>query len=153
MRWTTVLTLCTLLLPGTAFAQGWIEPLPRPFPQPQPPRVERLRTSITVRVTDRVARVQVEEWFRNSGAGLAEGDYIYPLAGEAVFSDFSLFQGEEELKGETMDAGRARAIYEEIVRRHAVPGLMELGEQGWSLAGASRSLLVRPAMSRCATPR
>jgi Ca-activated chloride channel homolog len=130
MRWTTVLTLCTLLLPGTAFAQGWIEPLPRPLPQPQQPRVERLRTSITVRVTDRVARVQVEEWFRNSGTGLAEGDYIYPLAGEAVFSDFSLFQGEEELKGETMDAGRARAIYEEIVRRHRDPALIELAGHG-----------------------
>src|SRR5687768_12881661 len=130
MRWTTVLTLCTLLLPATANAQGWIELLPRPLPQPQPPRVERLRTSITVRVTDRVARVQVEEWFRNSGAGLAEGDYIYPLAGETVFSDFSLFQGEEELKGETMDAGRARAIYEEIVRRHRDPALIELAGHG-----------------------
>ena len=105
MRLMSVLTLCTLLLPGTALAQGWIEPLPRPVPQPQAPRVERLRTSVTVRVTDRVARVEVEEWFRNTGGGLAEGDYIYPLAGEAVFSDFSLFQGEEELKGETMDAG------------------------------------------------
>ena len=68
MRWTTVLTLCTLLLPATATAQGWIELLPRPIPQPQPPRVERLRTSVTVRVTDRVARVQVEEWFRNRRA-------------------------------------------------------------------------------------
>src|SRR5688572_30071742 len=130
MRWTIVLTLCTLLLPATANAQGWIEILPRPLPQPQAPRVERLRTAVTVRVTDRVARVQVEEWFRNTGSGLAEGDYIYPLAGEAVFSDFSLFQGEEELKGETMDAGRARAIYEEIVRRQRDPALIELAGHG-----------------------
>src|SRR5688572_25318049 len=129
MRLTTALAVCALLLPVTASAQGWIQPLPRPT-QPQPPRVERLRTSITVRVTDRVARVQVEEWFRNTGAGIAEGDYIYPLAGEAVFSDFSLFQGEEELKGETMDAGRARAIYEEIVRRHRDPALIELAGHG-----------------------
>jgi Ca-activated chloride channel family protein len=129
MRRTTLLVLCTLLLPVTASAQGWIQPLPRPTQSP-PPRVERLRTSITVRVTDRVARVQVEEWFRNSGAGLAEGDYIYPLAGEAVFSDFSLFQGEEELKGETMDATRARAIYEDIVRRQKDPALIELAGHG-----------------------
>lgn len=129
MRRTMLLVLCTLLLPVTASAQGWIQPLPRPT-QSQPPRVERLRTSITVRVTDRVARVQVEEWFRNTGAGLAEGDYIYPLAGEAVFSDFSLFQGEEELKGETMDATRARAIYEDIVRRQKDPALIELAGHG-----------------------
>jgi Ca-activated chloride channel family protein len=130
MRWATVFTICTLLLPATAAAQGWIQPLPRPLPQPQPSRVERLRTSITVRVTDRVARVQVEEWFRNTGTGLAEGDYIYPLPGETVFSDFSLFQGEEELKGETMDAGRARAIYEDIVRRQRDPALIELAGHG-----------------------
>jgi Ca-activated chloride channel homolog len=129
MRLTTALAFCALLLPVTASAQGWIQPLPRPA-QPQPPRVERLRTSITVRVTDRVARVQVEEWFRNTGAVIAEGDYIYPLAGEAVFSDFSLFQGEEELKGETMDAGRARAIYEDIVRRQRDPALIELAGHG-----------------------
>src|SRR5688572_17383258 len=119
-----------LILPMPAAAQGWIEPLVQPRAGVPPSRVERLRTSVTVRVTDRVARVEVEEWFRNSGAGLAEGDYIYPLAGETVFSDFSLFQGEEELKGETMDAGRARAIYEEIVRRHRDPALIELAGHG-----------------------
>src|SRR5688500_15123372 len=125
MRW--LLAVCIVLLPGTAMAQGWIEPFPRPLPQA---RVERLRTSVTVRVTDRVARVQVEEMFRNTGSGLAEGDYIYPLAGEAVFSDFSLMQGEEELTGETMDAARARAIYEDIVRRQKDPALIELAGHG-----------------------
>ena len=130
MRW--LLALFSLLLPATAMAQGWIEPLPqpRPLPLPQLQRVEKLRTSVTVRVTDRVARVEVEEWFRNNGGGVAEGDYIYPLAGEAVFSDFSLFQGEEELKGEPMDATRARAIYEEIVRRRRDPALIEMAGHG-----------------------
>src|SRR5688572_13706549 len=149
MRW--LLAVCIVLLPGTALAQGWIEPLPRPFPQaPQAPRVERLRTSVTVRVTDQVARVQVEEWFRNNGTGLAEGDYLYPLAGEAVFSEFSLMQGKEELKGEPMDAGRARAIYEEIVRRHRDPALIELAGHGLLrarifpiAAGETRSVTLR----------
>jgi Ca-activated chloride channel family protein len=148
MRWTTVVTFCTLLLPASAAAQGWIEPLPRP--QPQPARVERVRTSITVRVTDRVARVQVEDWFRNSGARMAEGDYIYPLSGEAVFSDFSLLQGEEELKGETMDAARARAIYEEIVRRHRDPALIELAGHGLVRA---RIFPVNPGETRSVTLR
>ena len=128
MRW--LLAVISLLLPASAAAQGWIEPLPLPRPAPQLQRVEKLRTSVTVRVTDRVARVEVEEWFRNNGGGVAEGDYIYPLAGEAVFSDFSLFQGEEELKGEPMDAIRARAIYEEIVRRRRDPALIELAGHG-----------------------
>ena len=119
-----------LILPMPAAAQGWIEPLVQPRAGAPQSRVERLRTSVTVRVTDRVARVEVEEWFRNAGGAIAEGDYIYLLPGETVFSDFSLFQGEEELKGETMDATRARAIYEEIVRRRRDPALIELAGNG-----------------------
>jgi Ca-activated chloride channel family protein len=92
--------------------------------------VVRVRTEVSVRVTGRVASVEVEEWFQNRGAGLGEGDYLYSLPGEAVFSNFSLFQGDQELRGETMDAARARGIYEEIVRRKKDPALIELAGHG-----------------------
>jgi Ca-activated chloride channel family protein len=127
MRWLVLAVL--FFLPVPAAAQGWIEPIVARTGVPHN-RVERLRTSVTVRIADRVARVEVEEWFRNTGGGVAEGDYIYPLPGETVFSDFSLFQGEEELKGETMDVTKARAIYEEIVRRRRDPALIELAGNG-----------------------
>jgi Ca-activated chloride channel family protein len=108
-------------------AQGWIEPLPgRPDGN-----VVKVRTNVSVRVTDRVAIVEVEEWFRNGGQNrFGEGDYLYPLPGEAVFSNFSLFQGDEELRGETMNAEEARRIYEEIVRRKKDPALIELVGHG-----------------------
>jgi len=92
--------------------------------------VVRLRTAVTAHVTGRVARVEVEEWFQNRGGLLAEGDYQYPLPGESSFADLSLWQGDQELKGETMDAARARAIYEEIVRRRRDPALVELVGHG-----------------------
>jgi Ca-activated chloride channel family protein len=92
--------------------------------------VVKVRTAVSVQVTGRVALVEVEEWFRNDGRGLGEGDYLYPLPGEAVFSNFSLFQGDQELRGETMDADQARAIYEEIVRRKRDPALIELAGHG-----------------------
>ena len=89
-------------------AQGWIEPtLPRPLPGPVG-RVEKVRTAVQVAVSGRVARVTVEEWFRNAGPMLEEAAYMYPLPGEAVFTDYSLWQGDQELKGEMMDAGQAR---------------------------------------------
>src|SRR5207247_6645 len=72
----------------------------------------------------------VEEWFRNGGMLLDEASYLYPLPGEAVFSDFSLWQGDRELKGEPMDAAQARAIYEDIVRRKRDPALLELAGHG-----------------------
>jgi Ca-activated chloride channel family protein len=107
-------------------AQGWIEPelSVRDF------GVVRTRTAVSVHVRGRVARVEVEEWFQNRGGRLGEGDYLYPLPGEAVFSDLSLFQGDVELKGETMDADKARGIYEEIVRRKKDPALIELAGHG-----------------------
>ena len=110
------------------FAQGWIEP-DRSI-RCTTCAVQRLRTAVSVRVSGRIARVEVEEWFRNNGGVMDQGDYLYPLPGEAVFSNFSLFQGDQELTGETMDANKARAIYEEIVRRKKDPALIELAGHG-----------------------
>jgi Ca-activated chloride channel homolog len=137
-----------VLLPAPSAAQGWIEPLPRPVPGVV--RAEKVRTSVTVRVTGRVARVEVEEWFRNPGGGLAEGDYLYPLPGEASFTDYALFLGEQELRGEVMDAAQARSIYEEIVRRHQDPALIELAGHGLIRA---RVFPIEPGATRKVTLR
>jgi Ca-activated chloride channel homolog len=116
-----------ILIPAALPAQGWIEPLPG-FSGSS--GIVRVRTEVQARVSGRVAQVEVEEWFENRGGGLGEGDYLYPLPGEAVFSNFSLFQGDQELRGETMEAGEARRIYEEIVRRRRDPALIELAGHG-----------------------
>ncbi|HEX4600806.1 MAG TPA: VIT domain-containing protein [Gemmatimonadales bacterium] len=116
-------------LAPSALAQGWIEPI-RPWGPPLGGRVEKIRSAVDVQVTGRVARVSVEEWFRNTGPRLDEGSYLYPLPGEAVFSNFSLWQGDQELKGEPMDAAQARAIYEAIVRQKRDPALIELAGHG-----------------------
>ena len=123
---TILMGFALLLAAAPAVAQGWIEP-PRHLPNGT---VTKLRTAVHVTITGRIAQVEVEEWFRNDGHGLGEGDYLYPLPGEAVFSNFSLFQGDRELRGETMDATEARSIYEEIVRRRRDPALIELVGHG-----------------------
>lgn len=125
MRTLTMISAAILFAVPLA-AQGWIEPLPGT----RQTGVHKLRSAVSVTVTGRVALVEVEEWFENRGMGLGEGDYLYPLPGEAAFSNFSLFQGDEELRGETMDADRARSIYEEIVRRKKDPALIELVGHG-----------------------
>lgn len=122
----TVLCAVALGLPCSLAAQGWIEPI-RPGPGFG---VEKLRSAVSVAVKDRVAEVTVEEWFQNRGPMLGEGVYHYPLPGEAAFSSFSLWQGDAELRGETMDATQARSIYEEIVRRKRDPALIELAGHG-----------------------
>ncbi len=131
----TVIGLLAVLLLGASYltispsslaAQGWIEPhvFRGGF------SVDKTRSDVRIRVEGRVALVEVSEWFENDGAGMAEGDYLYPLPGEAVFQSFSLFQGDTELRGEIMDADEARTIYEGIVRRRADPALIELAGHG-----------------------
>src|SRR5207249_5264495 len=68
--------VCCAVLPITAAAaQGWIEPI-RPVLTPTAPRsgIEKVRSAVQVAVVGRVARVTVEEWFRNAGALLDEGN-------------------------------------------------------------------------------
>lgn len=119
--------LCSPLHPS--FAQGWMEIEGRRPGLPVGP-VSRVGSRATIAVDDRVARVQVEERFRNGGPAVAEGSYYYPLAGEASFTDFSLWLNDEELRGETMDADKAREIYESIVRRQKDPALLTLAGHG-----------------------
>ncbi len=124
---TLLFAIALLAVHQSVHAQGWIEPGREPWVGGG---IVRTRSDVSVHVTGRIARVEVEEWFQNRGGGMAEGDYIYPLPGEAVFNNFSLFQGDQELRGETMDADKARAIYEEIVRKKRDPALIELVGHG-----------------------
>jgi Ca-activated chloride channel family protein len=131
---------------GHVSAQGWIEP----GVDRASFAVDRTRSEVVVRVEGRVALVEVSEWFVNRGRRLAEGEYLYPLPGEAVFQGFSLFQGDAELRGEIMDAERARHIYEEIVRRRADPALIELAGHGLLRA---RIFPIQPGEERRVTLR
>ena len=111
-------------------AQGWIDVERRPNVTLPPTSILRISSQVRVQVDGRVARVEVEEQFRNNGGGIAEGTYLYPMPGEAVFTDFSLWMGEQEVRGEMMQAEQARGIYEEIVRRLKDPALLTLEGHG-----------------------
>jgi Ca-activated chloride channel family protein len=112
-------------------AQGWID-IERPIvrPGPLPGNVVRVSSTVRTVIEGRVARVEVAEQFRNGGSVLAEGTYLYPMPGEAVFTDFSLWMGEREMRGEMMSADQARGIYETIVRRLRDPALLTLEGHG-----------------------
>jgi Ca-activated chloride channel family protein len=119
----------TSLAPGSLEAQGWID-IERPDRSLPAGPVTRVGSTVRMTLDGRVARVEVTERFRNSGGTVAEGSYLYPLPGEAVFSNFSLWSGDQELKGETLRAEEARRIYEEIVRRRKDPALLTLAGHG-----------------------
>jgi Ca-activated chloride channel homolog len=127
-HWTAVALAAVLAAP--AGAQGWIE-IERPRPTlPIGGPVVRVRSDVRATIEGRVARVEVEEYFQNAGGSVAEGSYLYPLPGEAVFNGFSLWMGDRELRGEMMNADQARGIYESIVRRLKDPALLTLAGHG-----------------------
>jgi len=121
-------------------AQGWIvprpcgveiTPLPAPTPGPRPPirdcgqRIVRTRSDVRVELVNRVLRYEVEERFTNEGGMIGEADYLFPLPAGAAFQELSLSIDGELVSGETMNAGEARRIYEDIVRRQRDPALVE----------------------------
>jgi Ca-activated chloride channel family protein len=121
-------------------AQGWIVPRPCdvvearpvPTPTPRPPirdcgqRIVRTRSDVRVElVNNRVLRYEVEERFTNQGGMIGEADYLFPLPAGAAFQELSLSIDGELVSGETMNAGDARRIYEDIVRRRRDPALVE----------------------------
>src|SRR5687767_207609 len=144
--------ILTLLFSATAGAQGRLVPRPCPLPVQPPCREGRcpdvmpirpciannaiVRTSSTVRVemVNRVLRYGVNETFVNNGGGLGEADYLFPLPAGAAFEDLKLSINGELVSGETMNATDARRIYEDIVRRHRDPALVE-----WMGAGLLRA--------------
>src|SRR4051812_44319887 len=135
------LTTSALLCVATsAQGQGWVEA----------PGVVRDHSTVSVQIKNQVAQVEVEEWFRNSGGAMGQADYIFPMPDNAVFTSYSLFEGDRELRGEVMDAAAARRIYEEIVRRRKDPALIEMAGRGLVRArvfpiapGESRRVVLR----------
>ena len=134
--------LLSLVIAAPAAAQGRL--IPRPCPQPVPACTEGrcpdqvpirpcltgnaiVRTSSQVRVemVNRVLRYEVDETFLNTGGGLGEADYLFPLPAGSAFEDLKLSINGELVSGETMNATEARRIYEDIVRRRRDPALVE----------------------------
>ncbi len=92
--------------------------------------VVRLSSVVHTTINGRIATIEIEERFRNDGGIMAEGSYLYPMPRGAVFTDFSLWIGEDEVKGEMMTADEARTIYENIVRKLKDPALLTFEGHG-----------------------
>ena len=124
-----------------------------PCPQsPCPVRGGVERTSRTVNVTldGRVLRYEVTERWTNNGRTIGEADYVLPLPRNAAFEDLALEIDGEMVTGEALDANRARAVYEEIVRRKKDPALVE-----WMGLGVLRTRIfpIQPGETRTVVVR
>lgn len=122
------LFLLALHAPLAAAAQLQRPPIERPMPCTgcrEPARIIRTSSRAVLTIDGRVVRYEITERFVNRGGVAGETEYLLPLPPRAAFEDLALSIDGEMVTGETLRADRARAIYEEIVRRQRDPALVE----------------------------
>ena len=115
-----------------ASAQGIIVPddchrcPPHPRPPVPLPRVLKVKSvKITTKIDSQVATTRVEQVFENDTPYTLEGSFFFPIPESASLSDFAIYDGDKRMAAEVMERGKARQIYNEIVRKMIDPGLLE----------------------------
>ncbi|HET6250577.1 MAG TPA: VIT and VWA domain-containing protein [Tepidisphaeraceae bacterium] len=80
---------------------------------------------VTVDINDQVATTTVEQEFYNPNSQVLEGTYLFPLPAGSHIDKFSMDINGTMMDAELLQADKARAIYEEIVRKFRDPALLE----------------------------
>jgi Ca-activated chloride channel family protein len=109
-----------LTLAGAARGQGLLIPTDR--------KVDPLALvshRVNVNVEDQAAVTRVEQTFRNHTSRPLEATYVFPVPRGASVREFALWVDGKRIKGELVEADKARKIYHDIVRRTLDPGLLE----------------------------
>ncbi|MBN1417505.1 MAG: VWA domain-containing protein [Planctomycetes bacterium] len=76
-------------------------------------------------VRDQVASVTIDQQFVNTGRGMMEVEYLFPIPPEAAIDSMTLLVDGKEFAAKVLKADEARKIYEEIVRQKKDPALLE----------------------------
>jgi Ca-activated chloride channel family protein len=105
---------------GSARANGLLIPEERSVPP-----LAMLTHKVNIAIEDQVAVTTVEQVFRNHTDRNLEATYIFPVPKGASVHKFSMAVNGKDVKGELIEADKARQIYTSIVRRTQDPGLLE----------------------------
>jgi Ca-activated chloride channel family protein len=122
--------LAVVLLISQALADGFIIPRPIPPYEPMPPMLSIKYHHVDIKITDQVAETFVDQVFKNNYHRDLEGTYIFPIPEDASISKFSMYVGNEEIRGKILDKEEAKKIYEDIVRQRKDPALLEYYSDG-----------------------
>src|SRR5437667_7819 len=80
---------------------------------------------VSVTIEDQVAVTKVEQVFRNHTSNAQEATYIFPIPKDASVTALSMWVNGKEVKGEILEAPKAKHIYLELVQRTQNPALLE----------------------------
>jgi Ca-activated chloride channel family protein len=118
-RYLPVLTLLLTWL-GSAHANGLLIPEEKSVPP-----LAMVHHHVTIAMEDQVAVTRVEQSFRNHTDRQLEATYVFPVPKGASVNQFTMWVAGKEVKGEMVEADKARHIYSDIVKRTQDPGLLE----------------------------
>lgn len=130
------MVMVLFFMAGSVFADGMII-IPRPPhpPQHRPPHyafapLEVRYHNVSVQIKDQVAVTEIDQVFYNPLSAQMEGIYLFPIPRGGEIDRFSMDINGKMVEAELLDAGKARRIYEDIVRSMRDPALLEYTNQG-----------------------
>jgi len=80
---------------------------------------------VNITVRDQVAAVGIDQEFVNTGRGMIEVEYLFPVPPGAAIDSMTLVVDGKEFAAKLLKADEARKIYEDIVRKKKDPALLE----------------------------
>ncbi|MCC6739165.1 MAG: VWA domain-containing protein, partial [Planctomycetia bacterium] len=110
------------LVAGLARADGFMQ-IDRPTREAVPMAVKYHK--VDVAIDNQVATTTVDQVFVNPNGFNVEATYMFPVPAGASVSKLSMWIDGKEMEAELLDADKARATYEEIVRSQQDPALLE----------------------------
>src|SRR5882762_3088620 len=120
MRRTLLVFAVLVALVGQAGATGMLIPVEKKLPP-----LAMLNHKVDISIEDQVATTYIEQTFRNHTPRELEATYLLPVPKGANVNEFYMWVGNVKVKGELVEADKARKIYTEIVQRTQDPGLLE----------------------------
>jgi Ca-activated chloride channel family protein len=120
MRRTLFIFAAFLAIAGPARSAGMLIPEEKKLPP-----LAMLDHRVDIRIEDQVATTYIEQTFRNHTDRQLEATYLLPIPKGATVNEFYMWVGPTKVKGELIEADKARKIYTDIVHRTKDPGLLE----------------------------
>src|SRR5215831_5408415 len=81
------------------------------------PPLAMLNHKVNITIDDQVATTRVEQTFRNNTDRPLQATYVFPAPAGASVKEFSMWVDGKEVKGELIEASKAKDIYTRIIRQ------------------------------------
>lgn len=91
--------------------------------------IEIQSTSVSTKIHDQVAQTKVEQVLYNPNPQQTEGTLLFPVPRGAQLDKFTMEIDGKMVEAELLKSGKARGIYEDIVRKMKDPALLEYADR------------------------